>query len=676
VDPQLAPLGDNGGPSQTHALLGGSPALDAANPAGCTDAQGQTLTIDQRSSGRTVDGDGDGTARCDVGAFELASGLTISSIQPREGGNGGSLIAVVHGSGFQSGATVKLVRNGQADIEGTPASIGEGGQIALTTFDLAGKALGAWDVVVTNPDATTATSGGVFEVATPRAPDLWIDIIGRHVARAGRPARYLLLYGNRGNTDAFAVPLLFGAAESLTVTPRFEIAPPPKQYGKIVILEWGGFYREIIVGDGPPLRQLMLLIPVVPAGFTGALDLLVEVPEAAAGQQVAIRLEQADPLFDRAPKPEAVAKLVQGARDKSERLFHYTIPTAIDADLTEYMTTQLDTIVADGVASLVTSFGSAPKVYSLTQLGYDLAAFGLVWAEVNTPLAVSSLDAPPPGLGILGFAAGLASRVADFCAAPARAGDLTCVCGEGPRGLSCCGGCSCPRDEQKEPEKPSKPCILEPDGPDCQRPKTPSECKDIGFVVVSGKDNYEKKLSICTNKPSCLITNTVGGTSCIKFPLDPVASADPNDKSGPIGAGAAGFITTDIPLRYVVEFENVEAATAPAAEVVVTDPLDPNLVDLTTLSLGPIPFGDHEIVPPPGLTEFTRDVDLRPDTNLIVRIDAKLDAATALLTWRLTSLDPATMQPPETRSPASSRPTGTHPRGAATSCSPSRQNPG
>ena len=70
VNPNLSPLQDNGGPSDTHALLPGSPAIDSGNPAGCTDQFGAPLIADQRGMSRTFDGDGDGNAICDVGAFE------------------------------------------------------------------------------------------------------------------------------------------------------------------------------------------------------------------------------------------------------------------------------------------------------------------------------------------------------------------------------------------------------------------------------------------------------------------------------------------------------------------------------------------------------------------------------------------------------------------------------
>lgn len=37
TDPILGPLQDNGGPTFTHALLDGSPAIDAGDPSGCKD---------------------------------------------------------------------------------------------------------------------------------------------------------------------------------------------------------------------------------------------------------------------------------------------------------------------------------------------------------------------------------------------------------------------------------------------------------------------------------------------------------------------------------------------------------------------------------------------------------------------------------------------------------------
>ncbi|MCQ3937288.1 MAG: hypothetical protein DPW18_09600 [Chloroflexi bacterium] len=64
IDPKLTPLQDNGGPTFTHALTSGSPALDAGNPAVPGSGGGACLATDQRGIARPA-----GSA-CDIGAFE------------------------------------------------------------------------------------------------------------------------------------------------------------------------------------------------------------------------------------------------------------------------------------------------------------------------------------------------------------------------------------------------------------------------------------------------------------------------------------------------------------------------------------------------------------------------------------------------------------------------------
>lgn len=65
VTPLLGALAQNGGPTPTHALLAGSPAIDGVPAAACLDAAGAPLTVDQRGALRPA-----GNA-CDIGAFEF-----------------------------------------------------------------------------------------------------------------------------------------------------------------------------------------------------------------------------------------------------------------------------------------------------------------------------------------------------------------------------------------------------------------------------------------------------------------------------------------------------------------------------------------------------------------------------------------------------------------------------
>ena len=71
ADPKLGPLQNNGGPTQTHVLLAGSPAIDGGNPSGCRDSLGALLTTDQRGFPRPADGNNNSVAACDIGAYEL-----------------------------------------------------------------------------------------------------------------------------------------------------------------------------------------------------------------------------------------------------------------------------------------------------------------------------------------------------------------------------------------------------------------------------------------------------------------------------------------------------------------------------------------------------------------------------------------------------------------------------
>ena len=150
--------------------------------------------------------------------------------------------------------------------------------------------------------------------------------------------------------------------------------------------------------------------------------------------------------------------------------------------------------------------------------------------------------------------------------------------------------------------------------------------------------------------------------ACRSFPITPKRAIDPNDKVGTLGASDPGFVAAAVPLNYVVHYENLATATAPAQVVVVSDPLDASKMDLSTFELGPISFGNITVVPNAGSKTFTGGADLRPEQDVIVAIKATLDPSTGMATWVFTSIDPYTGQltddpnagflPPNVNSPA------------------------
>ena len=93
IDAKLAPLADNGGPTQTCALLAGSPAINAgSNPA--------NLTTDQRGLPRQVG------SQTDMGAYEAQ--LAVMSINPAQGPTSGGTPVTITGVAFTGATAVKF----------------------------------------------------------------------------------------------------------------------------------------------------------------------------------------------------------------------------------------------------------------------------------------------------------------------------------------------------------------------------------------------------------------------------------------------------------------------------------------------------------------------------------------------------------------------------------------
>jgi hypothetical protein len=94
----------------------------------------------------------------------VPSNPTIDAITPSGALNG----RIVHGTGlegshFRPGASVRLTKLNQPDIEGVNVNVVDASLITCD-FDLDGAAPGSWNVIVTNPDGLSATLPDGFTV--------------------------------------------------------------------------------------------------------------------------------------------------------------------------------------------------------------------------------------------------------------------------------------------------------------------------------------------------------------------------------------------------------------------------------------------------------------------------------------------------------------------------------
>lgn len=99
----------------------------------------------------------------------------VDTIAPNNGENTGGVSVTISGANFQAGATVRLTKTGQSAINATGVAVVSPSQIT-GNLDLTGKATGAWDVVVTNPDAQSGTLPNGFTVTAEPSEEVKIHL--------------------------------------------------------------------------------------------------------------------------------------------------------------------------------------------------------------------------------------------------------------------------------------------------------------------------------------------------------------------------------------------------------------------------------------------------------------------------------------------------------------------
>ncbi|HEY0320623.1 MAG TPA: Ig-like domain repeat protein, partial [Pyrinomonadaceae bacterium] len=189
-DPLLFPLANNGGPTYTHALQVGSPAIDAANTA---------LTVDQRNQTRPIDNPnvanvGNGT---DIGAYEApappsAPDLDAASDTPPANNTDNitnDTTPTFTIAGVVNGATVALYRDGVFRVSGTAV----GASIQLTDPAVTDGTYTYTAVQIVNGGTSPASTGLSVTIDTV-APTLLISAPSQASANSASTVTYTVTY--------------------------------------------------------------------------------------------------------------------------------------------------------------------------------------------------------------------------------------------------------------------------------------------------------------------------------------------------------------------------------------------------------------------------------------------------------------------------------------------------
>jgi IPT/TIG domain len=550
----------------------------------------------------------------------------ILGLFPSSGGDTGSVTVTIATSGLDlSGPpVVKLSRDGESEIFGRLVSLEE--EDITVQFDLSGRQIGRWDLVVVDASSTEARLLKVFTVEEGRAGEVWVDLLGPSRLRVDRDQQFWIMVGNRGNVDSSFTDVWF------------EIPPPIKYLLPID----PGVPPE---GDSPPDEpQFTIAVPPLAPDTVRAIPLTLTLAQTGS---FAIRAQVRPPLSDATSFGQAAGglNLLADSCDCDDSV-SVEYPARWDwrtkgAPPPDYIVLYKD--AGGNVPSIAVSLGDGNvshfmpnhESYNFVQNladGLNVHPYKVVLSnKIVEPFAILR----PPC-----WSPQSAATNVDYFRANYQPNDPEA-------GMSSYEGLATVYKPEKASAKTfpvtncggwaayAVKCL--------KRAISPLTLEATGKLYIDLCSYWQEP---CVWEEINRITGRHVVYANFTVTITGVASSDPNEKIGSEGHGAAQFLTGNSPWPYLVRFENLSSATAPAQEVVVSDELSSNL-DAETISLGPIRVGGRQIIPPPNSGFFLTTVDLRPEHNLLLRIQSTFDPITRRLTWRFMSLDPVTGLPPE-----------------------------
>lgn len=184
--------------------------------------------------------------------------FSIREVSPREAGNEGFATLIVEGAKFQQGASIKLVADDGTELVPIQHRVSTFKIAAI--FDLKGKAVGDYDVVVTNADKAVTTLEDGFRIVQGGGHSLRESVTGPRAVYTAIPSRQRFTVSaiNDGLNDALNVPLVIEIPKfNYELDRRNIIEPPPTAVVPDVPTPLPMHYD---IGDR---RVILLIIPIL-----------------------------------------------------------------------------------------------------------------------------------------------------------------------------------------------------------------------------------------------------------------------------------------------------------------------------------------------------------------------------------------------------------------------------
>ena len=624
----------------------------------------------------------------------LGSGA-ISQVRPSSGGNSGSLRVSVNGVGFQSGAQVELV--GASTLTASGVLMAPDGTQLSAQFDLRGVAPGSFKLRVRNPDGTEVSRNAAFTVQSGGEPKVWANVVGRPAVRIGVPASFVVNYGNSGGIDAYLTSLTIRFPSTLDFSfPDGLFAP-----GDVTHEEDVSPQSWLQSADG--YTYVTILVTSLPAGETRSINLQLTKLEAGPFRvdaymnkpyenNASALLAELDTVLANPTVSTALCKPVDAAKPGVRNCLGMMLTMQTDSAYNRVVGLRAKGAIseADWRRDLQTRFATDLRNALLTVTG-KLPLSSLASARLQR-LSTDEQGTRRRSLDFGDFIktiweenplTGWMGKSVDAAVKKNGTGDPVIKLPPGAKiTYTVTQACKCPPKPATAKVRlgyypgNDKHNAFVPISDEffvaCRKGKPVAPVAQAGVRALdAGATAADASVAPQTASPSLasllgLKKPLAGGDSCPNPPDDDKChcdeeepkpedsggscsggggSIDPNDKSGPNGDGSAGhFLSTAPRLSYVVAFENQAVATLPAAQVVVTDPLDVSKFDLSTLALGSISWGPYRIDVPAGQSSFATVFPI--NVSISVRVQGSLNPGTGVLKWTFTTIDPVTKLPP------------------------------
>jgi hypothetical protein len=565
----------------------------------------------------------------------------ISGFSPTRTGTGVSTLAV-HGTCFDPNARLRLWLVTAFDYFIDPRSVvvDTDQRTLRATFDLSGAIPGQYTLVVFGSAQPVPAVPGTLEITAGGTAGLWVDLAGRRQVRAGRSAHVTLTYGNSGNVDARPAWIFLRL-------PRGVMVRVPGVQGREQL-----FNPAQLPSDYTDQEWIVpLMVDALSPGASASVDLVLTIPGGLTAFTVRAGIHSpplaslaASPLTSRpvsAPQitPDTTFDIIGEVWDG---WVNWGGPGQSDWEYIRHAVVQLPEFDGHGVTGYTAYMQlEGPTGNGLRRL---------------SPSQLDALFGRMPSPDLQRFSGRRAFTVREIEAYRQRLDQyvpMTWIHDERnwkdftnvrPRG-NCVG-------------------ILE------WLAEQAGLRNGAGFIdplleftpVIENRfaEAFGIRIPLIRNfawlrqpegalRPSD--SNIPELTAALA--LEVVTSISPEDKFGPSGADddttsaeqLRRWVRANEGIPYRIDFWNREDAPAATQDVIVTDALDADLDSATFAFTG---FGFLRWkVPIEPAQYFNVDVDLRPDFNLIVNVEATFDPEVRQIEWRFRSLDPITREPPD-----------------------------